>query len=112
MKAVAANALLNEIVGLGQEVLCRPLGDIELRARACAALDEQLQRSIETDASGAARFLDSFAPLLITAIRGALERRRAGDDPRAGKWESLVGALIPHVRDDAASALALIYERA
>lgn len=103
-RALVVSGLLLELVDLGCLVLTRPMGDHALRRRQAGELGRRLDREQETDAAGLARFF-KFAWLLVPAIDHASECRAFHDDEGAAKWESIIGALVPHVRVDAARAL-------
>ncbi len=105
MNAMEAVGLLNDINALAQDALCRPLGEPGERRERCEMLATRLAAAVDARGTGA-RFLENFAPLMVTAIDRALEHRKLRDDAGAEKWDSLIGFLIPAVRGDGCAALA------
>jgi hypothetical protein len=103
--ALAAVKLLLDITGLAEEVLGKPLAtDSSERRGRCEALARQLAAAL-ADSAAMRRQLNNFAPLLIQALDRALDCRR-WNEKQAADWDSLVGLLLPKVRQDAAAALA------
>jgi len=98
-------ALLGEITAFAAEVFAKPTGtDSAERREHLAFLAQKLD---ETAASTAYRHIVCrFAPSLIKATEGALHARAAGDARMATKWDKLIGALVPDVREDAQALLA------
>ena len=100
----AASTLLCDIADAGAALLARPLiVNVEARREQIAGLRARLDDFKGTPGE---RYLNYFAPLLLTAIERALYFRYVSDETRAAKFDRLVGGLITDTRDDARAALA------
>jgi hypothetical protein len=100
-------SLLGDIVQLGLDVLCRPLGDAGAFAARLQPLLQKLDAEIKTAPGTGQRFLNNFAPLLLVSIERALHKRRFNEGDAAA-WDGLVGFLAMQVRVDAGALLAAI----
>lgn len=109
MMAYEASGLLLEIVGFAQEILCRPLSDLNERRQRCEALQGKLEQAIAIGGSGV-RFLDNFAPALIHAIDRSLYCRHLSNEAGGNDWDSAVGFFMPKTRGDASAALAYMHD--
>jgi hypothetical protein len=107
MNAFATTDLLNDIVALGLDTLCRPAADFEGRRERCRSLQARLASEIKTSA-GASRFLDNFAPLLLRAIERSMSQWIARDENNGARWDGLVGFLVAQARRDSGDAIAAV----
>jgi hypothetical protein len=111
MKAMDTASLLNEIVALGLDLLCRPAMDFEARRERCRLLEARLDAEIKTS-SFCAPYLDNFAPLLLQAIRQSLAHWGYRDEHGGQRWDGLVGHLIAEARVDSGAVIEAVRDAA
>lgn len=107
MTAQEAAFLLGEIASAGAELVGKPLDGIigGERREHVDFLDNRLEAAIRESAVHR-HVIGNFAPLLVKAMRRTIAARAHADSPDGARWESLVGHLIPNVREDARTLLA------
>jgi len=97
-------ALLGDITAFAGRMLAKPLalppGDW---AEAIEAFDQKLHAAVVESAHRS--FVGNFAPVLLTAMRASVAAHRCRDRC-APRWDSLIGHLVPCVREDADALLA------
>ena len=104
MTAMDDVRILGEITAFASEIFAKPSAMESSERR--EHLTFLQQKFDETATSSGYRYIACRrAPMLLTAIKLALDARRDGEESLAADFDRLIGVLVPGVRQDAQALL-------